>query len=383
MNYFKLKSALIIIVICTTIFSFLNFKNKKISYNEEIRPIFNKKCIVCHGGVKKLGGFSLLFPEEAYSKAKSGKFAIIPFDAKNSELIKRLKTHDLEARMPKNKEPLTDDEINKIEKWIDQGAKWENHWAYIKPDFNISLPEIGERWAVNGIDNFVFKKLEKENLTPSNEADRTTLLRRLSLDLIGLPPNPQETAAFLKDSSPNAYEKQVDKLLKSSQFGERWASMWLDLARYADSKGYEKDLDRSIWKYRDWVIRAFNNDMPFDQFTVEQLAGDLLPNAPNESLEKLENRLIATAFHRNTMSNDEGGTNDEEFRNMALLDRVATTMEVWQGTTMACVQCHSHPYDPFHHEEFYQLAAFFNNSQDRDLYNDKPPKIMSKKFRNF
>lgn len=372
MNALNIKWILVFATPIVALFSFLNLNKKKISYNEDIRPIFNKKCIVCHGGVKKNGGFSLLFPEEAFAKAKSGKVAIIPFDADDSELVKRLKTHDLEKRMPKNKEPLSDEEIEKIEDWIDQGAKWEAHWAYTKPNPSITPPEVGGKWAINGIDKFVFEKLTKENLKPSTEADRTTLLRRLSLDLIGLPPTPQETANFIKDTSPNAYEKQVDRLLKSSAFGERWATMWLDLARYADSKGYEKDLDRSIWQYRDWVIRAFNNNMPFDQFTIEQLAGDLLPRKANESSKTIENQLIATAFHRNTMSNDEGGTNDEEFRNMALLDRVSTTMEVWQGTTMACVQCHSHPYDPFRHEEFYQLAAFFNNTQDRDLYNDKP-----------
>jgi Protein of unknown function (DUF1549)/Protein of unknown function (DUF1553)/Planctomycete cytochrome C/Carbohydrate binding module (family 6) len=372
MNYFNIKWVFIFAIPIVAILSFFYLRKEKISYNEDIRPIFNKKCIVCHGGVKKNGNFSLLFPEEAYAKAKSGKFAIIPYDADNSELMRRLKSHDPDERMPKEKDPLSHEEINKIEQWINEGAKWEDHWAYIKPNKNISPPNIGENWAVNGIDNFVFERLEKENLKPSGEADKTTLLRRLSLDLIGLPPTSAETDAFLKDTSPNSYEKQVDRLLKSPAFGERWASMWLDLARYADSKGYEKDLDRSIWKYRDWVIQAFNKDMPFDQFTIEQLAGDLLPRKPNESVETIENQLIATAFHRNTMANDEGGTNDEEFRNMALIDRVSTTMEVWQGTTMACVQCHSHPYDPFRHEEFYQLAAFFNNTQDRDLYNEKP-----------
>lgn len=357
----------------STIYYFYNrWSSDEISYNEEIRPIFNKKCIVCHGGVKKNGNFSLLFPEEAYAKAKSGKFAIIPYDADNSEVMKRIKSHDPEERMPKDKDPLSDEEIKKIEKWINQGAKWENHWAYSPPKSSIDVPNIGKEWAKNEIDNFVFEKLKQEGLSPSKEADRPTLLRRLSLDLIGLPPTLQETKDFVNDKSPNAYEKQVDRLLKSSAFGERWASMWLDLARYADSKGYEKDLDRSIWKYRDWVIKAFNADMPFDQFTIHQLAGDLLPSTPHESIESFENRYIATAFHRNTMANDEGGTNDEEFRNMAIIDRVSTTMEVWQGTTMACVQCHSHPYDPFRHEDFYKLAAFFNNTQDRDLYNEKP-----------
>ncbi len=343
-----------------------------ISYNEDIRPVFNKKCIVCHGGVKKSGGFSLLFRDEALAKAKSGRFGIIPFDAENSELVKRLKTHDKEARMPLDAEPLSDEEISKIERWINEGAKWEEHWAYIKPDKSIAPPDINDPWIVNGIDNFIINKLKTEGLTHSPEADKTALLRRLSLDLIGLPPTMQETQAFINDISANAYEKQVNRLLMSPQFGERWATMWLDLARYADSKGYEKDLDRSIWQYRDWVIRAFNADMPFNQFTIHQLAGDLLPQSADISAGEIENRLIATAFHRNTMANDEGGTNDEEFRNMALLDRVSTTWEVWQGTTMACVQCHSHPYDPFRQKDFYQSFAFFNNTQDRDLYNDKP-----------
>jgi Protein of unknown function (DUF1553)/Protein of unknown function (DUF1549)/Planctomycete cytochrome C/Carbohydrate binding module (family 6) len=371
MSGFSPKWLIILLIPVVAIISYFNFGKKELSYNEEIRPIFNKKCIVCHGGVKKSGNFSLLFREEALAKAKSGKYAIIPYESANSELVKRLKTHDLEARMPKEKEPLSDEEINKIVKWIDQGAKWEDHWSYIKPDKSITPPETRNNWAVNGIDNFIYEKLENEGLKPSAEADKITLLRRLYLDLIGLPPTIEETKNFQNDQSENAYEKQVDKLLKSPAFGERWASMWLDLARYADSKGYEKDLDRSIWQYRDWVINAFNNDMPFDQFTIQQIAGDYLPKN-NLSTKSIENQLIATAFHRNTMANDEGGTNDEEFRNASVIDRVSTTMEVFQGTTMACVQCHSHPYDPFRHEEFYQLAAFFNNAQDRDIYNEKP-----------
>lgn len=352
-------------------YSFFNFSSKKISYNEDIRPIFNKNCLVCHGGVKKNGNYSLLFREEALAKGKSGKLAIIPFDADNSELVKRIKSHDAEQRMPKDKTPLSSEEIQKIVDWIDEGAAWEDHWAYIKPDINIKPPESGKEWASNGIDFFIYDRLLKEGLKPSKEADKASLLRRLSLDVTGLPPSIEETENFINDNSPDAYEKQVDKLIASPAYGERWASMWLDLARYADSKGYEKDLDRNIWQYRDWVIKAFNADMPFNEFTIKQLAGDLEPIKTTDT-KLIENQLIATAFHRNTMANDEGGTNDEEFRNAAIVDRVSTTMEVWQGTTMACVQCHGHPYDPFKHEDFYQLAAFFNNSQDRDLYNDKP-----------
>lgn len=372
MSFHRLTWISLFLAIIIASVSIYHFTRDKISYNDEIRPIFNKKCIVCHGGVKKSAGFSLLFREEALAKSKSGKYAIIPYEADKSELVKRLKTHDLEERMPLEAEPLSDEEIGKIERWINEGANWEDHWSYIKPDKSISPPDINDKWVANEIDKFVLEKLKQEGLKHSPETDKTSLLRRLSLDLIGLPPTIEETQAFLKDNSPNAYEKQVDRLLKSRHFGERWATMWLDLARYADSKGYEKDLDRSIWQYRDWVIRAFNNDMPFDQFTIHQLAGDLLPKTDKVAAKEIENRLIATAFHRNTMANDEGGTNDEEFRNMALLDRVSTTWEVWQGTTMACVQCHSHPYDPFRHKEFYQSFAFFNNTQDRDLYNDKP-----------
>ncbi|GAB4028488.1 DUF1553 domain-containing protein [Spirosoma gilvum] len=345
------------------------FTSETISYNQHIRPIFNAKCITCHGGIKQSGGFSLLFREDALGKAKSGKYAIVPGHADESELIRRLVINDPELRMPLEHEPLTKQEIDLIRTWIDQGAEWEDHWAYIPPSRAITPPNVGDSFAKNGIDRFVYDRLQQEGLSPSPEADKATLLRRVSLDLTGLPPTAQEVAEFLADKSPNAYEKLVDKLIQSPHFGERWASMWLDLARYADSKGYEKDLERSIWLYRDWVIKAFNQDMPFDRFTVEQLAGDLLP-APDALT--ADNHLIATAFHRNTMSNDEGGTNDEEFRNMALIDRVSTTWEVWQGTTMACVQCHSHPYDPIRHEEFYKFFAYFNNSQDADLYNEKP-----------
>lgn len=345
------------------------FHDEQISYNQHIRPIFNAKCITCHGGIKKSGNFSLLFRKEALAKAKSGKYAIVPGHADQSELVKRLLTDDPELRMPLEHPPLSESEVGLIKKWIDQGAEWEDHWAYVPPKRSITPPAVGDGFAKNDIDRFIVQRLDQEGLKPSPEADKATLLRRVSLDLTGLPPSPQLTAEFLRDNSPEAYEKLVDNLLQSPHFGERWASMWLDLARYADSKGYEKDLERSIWRYRDWVIKAFNKDMPFDQFTIEQLAGDLLPATDATTL---ENRLIATAFHRNTMSNDEGGTNDEEFRNMALLDRVGTTWEVWQGTTMSCVQCHSHPYDPIRHEDFYKFLAFFNNTQDKDLYNEKP-----------
>ncbi|MEZ5038383.1 MAG: DUF1549 domain-containing protein [Saprospiraceae bacterium] len=337
-----------------------------ISYNRDIRPIFNQKCLACHGGVKQSGGFSLLFEADAFAIPESGKAAIVPGKPHKSELIKRLRDPNPEFRMPFEAEPLSEQEIGLIERWIKEGAKWEKHWAYIPPDPGIQPPSVDDsEWANNEIDLFILNRLEKEGLQPNPPADKASLLRRLSLDLSGLPPTLDAINAFVNDPDPKAYERQVDRLLASPQFGERWASMWLDLARYADSKGYEKDLYRSIWKYRDWVIKAFNADMPFDQFATEQLAGDLLPNPTEE-------QLIATAFHRNTMANDEGGTDNEEFRNYANIERVSTTFEVFQSTTMACVQCHSHPYDPFRQEDFYEFMAFFNNTADRDIYHEGP-----------
>ncbi len=337
----------------------------RISYNHDIRPIVNNKCIACHGGVKKSGGFSLLFRHEALDTTESGVPAIVPGDAAASEFMQRITHHDPELRMPLEAEPLSEAEVELFRRWIDQGAPWETHWAYIAPDTAISPSSVETNWGLNEIDPFVYARLQEHDLTPAAPAAPADLLRRLSLDLTGLPPTLAEAEAFVKNPSPKAYERAVDRLLASPRFGEHWAAMWLDLARYADTKGYEKDLERSIWQYRDWVIRAFNNNVPFNRFTVEQLAGDLLPK-PTEA------QYIATAFHRNTMANDEGGTDNEEFRVAAVFDRVSTTWEVWQGTTMACVQCHSHPYDPIVHEEFYQAFAFFNNTEDRDIYNEQP-----------
>ena len=252
-----------------------------------------------------------------------------------------------------------------------------------KPFRQPDVPEIGTfwsrlgllendetNWAKNEIDHFVLDKLKQESpasvqMKPSPEADRATLIRRVSLDLTGLPPTEKDVADFMADKSPNAYEKVVDRLLKSPAYGERWTGMWLDLARYADTKGYERDPGRKIWRYRDWLIKAFNDDKPFDQFAVEQLAGDLLPTPTDD-------QLIATGFHRNTMTNDEGGTQDEEFRTAAVIDRVNTTWDVFQGTTFACIQCHSHPYDPFTHDEYYKYLAFFNNTRDEDVTSDTP-----------
>ena len=306
----------------------------------------------------------MLFRDEALKAGKSGKPCIVPGHPEESELIARLEHADPDERMPLKGDPMTPDQIDMIKKWVAQGAKWEDHWSYVPPKPQL-VPGVSSDWVKTPIDAFVYDRLDREDLTPSPEADRATLLRRVSLDLTGLPPTDRDQVNFQRDKSANAYEKAVDRLLQSPRFGERWAALWLDLARYGDSQGYQKDKARTIWPYRDWVIDAFNRDMPFDRFTVEQLAGDLLPNQNSD-------QLTATAFHRNTMSNDEGGTDDEEFRTVAVLDRVNTTFEVWQGTTIGCVQCHTHPYDPIRHKEYYQLIAYFNNTADADEPNDRP-----------
>ncbi len=347
-----------------------------VDYNAEIKPIINQKCISCHGGVKKKGGFSLLFREEALSPTASGKPAIIPGDAKNSDMIRRLHYKDPEERMPYKEEPLSKQEIELLTRWIDEGAKFETHWAY-KPVQAQKVPSGGffsffDNDDKNDIDHFIDEKLDKQGLSRSDIADKQSLLRRVSLDIIGIPAPDSIAQKYLSDPSDKAYENLVDDLLASKYYGERWTALWMDLARYADTKGYERDYIRSIWRYRDWLIKAFNQDKPYDQFLTEQLAGDLLPNPTDE-------QFIATAFHRNTMTNDEGGTDNEEFRTAAIIDRVNTTWETLMGTSFACVQCHSHPYDPFKHEEYYKFMAYFNNSRDEDTYDDYP---LLREFRN-
>lgn len=337
----------------------------RIDFNAEIRPVLNNKCLSCHGGVKQRGGLSLLFREEALKAGDSGIPAIVPGHPDQSELMNRIRHHDPEERMPLEKDPLSEKEIEAFESWIRQGAEWETHWAY-QPPQKPEIPSVRvNASSSNELDPFIVKQLQSHQLNLSAQASPEILARRLSLDLTGLPPSPEEIDNFLENPGMEAYEALVDRLLASPHFGEHWASMWLDLARYADSQGYEKDPYRSIWKFRDWVIQAFNGDMPFDQFSTEQLAADLL-EAPSED------QIIATAFHRNTMTNTEGGTEDEEFRIAALIDRVNTTWTVWQGTTMECVQCHSHPYDPFRQEDYYRSLAFFNNTQDADLDGEMP-----------
>jgi hypothetical protein len=340
---------------------------REVSFNNDIKPIINKKCISCHGGVKKTAGFSLLFHEEALANTDEGSPAIIPGNSKKSRLIQRLHETDLELRMPFEKAALSKEEISLFTRWIDQGAKWGTHWAYIPPK-NEKIPDFEKdifdvNFFDNSIDNFIASRMSEKKLSPNPESKKSVLARKVSFDISGLPPDKKLFKLFLENKI--SYENYIDSLFLKDSYGEKWASWWLDLARYSDTKGYEADRGRNIWEYRDWVIKAFNNDLPFNKFTIEQLAGDLLPDPSYD-------QLLATAFHRNTMNNDEGGTNDEEYRVAAVIDRVNTTFDVWQSTTMSCVQCHDHPYDPIRQKEYYQLMSFFNNTSDEDLVGDSP-----------
>lgn len=340
----------------------------QIDYNRDIRPIISNRCISCHGPDEKERKADLRLDSHAAATADLGGYAAIaPGDIEESEMIARLLEEDEDERMPpKAKGPrLSAADIDLLKRWIQQGAKYAKHWSYevpARPD----LPQVSQSsWSQTHPDAFVLATLERNNLKPSPRADRWTLARRAAIDLTGLPPTPEETAAFVNDESEDAYSKYLDRLLAKPAYGEHWARLWLDLARYADSAGYADDPPRTIWGYRDWVIRAINSNMPFDQFTIEQLAGDLLENPTND-------QLIATAFHRNTLTNNEGGTNDEEFRNVAIVDRVNTTMQTWMGTTIACAQCHTHKYDPITQKEYFQLFAFFNSTEDADRRNEAP-----------
>ena len=368
----KLWLAISVLVVAMGVF-ILSTERKPVDFTSQVKPIINRNCITCHGGVRQKGGFSLLFREEALAKLNSGKFAIVPGDPDHSEMIRRISLRDPEDRMPYKHNPLSGEDIAILTRWVKEGAPWGEHWAYISvkepelPRLKTFFGLINKKsdWAENSVDLFIEQKLRDQKLKPSLLADKQTLLRRVSLDITGLPPSKSLAEHFLNDQSDHAYSELIDSLLASPQFGEKWTSMWLDLARYADTKGYERDDGRSIWKYRDWLIHSFNEDKPYNQFLTEQIAGDLIPDASDD-------QLIATAFHRNTMTNDEGGTDNEEFRTAAVLDRVNTTWEAIMGTTFGCVQCHSHPYDPFKHDEYYKFMAFFNDTRDEDTEADYP-----------
>jgi hypothetical protein len=343
----------------------------QIDFNRDIRRILSDNCFICHGpdanerkGSK--GGLRLDLREGALADL-GGYQAIVPGAPAESELFARITTQNAGDKMPPPElgKGLDAREIELLKKWIEQGAHYAVHWAYAKPE-RPELPEVSDpEWPRNGIDHFVLNRLDREGLQPAPEADWAALLRRAALDLTGLPPAPEELERVLKDNSPDAYERWVDGLLEKPAFGEHWARLWLDHARYADSAGYADDPSRTIWAFRDYVIQSFNANKPFDQFTLEQLAGDLLPDPTEE-------QIIATAFHRNTLTNNEGGTSDEEFRNEAVIDRVNTTLAVWMGTTMSCAQCHDHKYDPISQKDYFRLFAILNNTEDADRSDEAP-----------
>ena len=331
-----------------------------VDFETQVLPIFQAHCGSCHMKGKQKGGLSLKSRRSAFRPADSGDVAISPGKADTSRLIERLTSDDPKLRMPKDTDPLSPKHIATLKTWINQGARWPDdgssiHWAYVAPTRpNLPTTKLTD-WTKNEIDAFILAKLESEGLTPSQPVDRAKLLRRVYLTLIGLPPTFQETQAFLADTSDDAYEKVVDGLLQSPRYGERWARQWLDLARYADSNGFQADQLRDSWAYRDWVINAFNAGMGFDQFTIEQIAGDLMPNATFD-------QKVATGFHRTPTCNVEAGVHPEENRTNQIFDRVNTTGLVFMGTSLECAQCHNHKYDPFTMQDYYQLFAFFNNT---------------------
>ena len=335
-----------------------------IDFNRDVRPILSNNCYACHGPDEKVrkGDLRLDTFEGATGKA-GGAVGFVAGKPDASEILKRvvLDSTDADTMPPKRiGKHLTAKEVATLKSWIAQGAKYAQHWAYVKPE-RPTVPAGGK----TPIDSFLLAKLNAMGLKSSVEADKPTIIRRVALDLTGLPPTLKEVEDFLGDPGTNAYETMVDKMLLKLSFGEHWARTWLDLARYADSSGYADDPPRIIWPYRDYVIQAINANKPFDQFTIEQLAGDLLPKPTDE-------QIIATAFHRNTMTNSEGGTNDEEFRSIAVVDRVNTTLSVWMGTSAACAQCHTHKYDPITQKEYFGLYAILNQTEDADRGDETP-----------
>jgi mono/diheme cytochrome c family protein len=345
-----------------------------VDFARDVRPIFERNCFGCHGAERAMSQLRLDVKRLAMGGGQSGA-VVIPGDSKASLLMRRVLGLGGEQQMPLGKEPLKPEQIEILRRWIDEGAVWPEgesgkagkreielpkHWAYVNP-VRPQLPSVKDsKWVRNPIDRFILSRLEKEGLRPSPEADKSTLIRRLSLDLTGLPPTLEEIDDFLADTSPRAYENLVERLLASPHYGERWGRWWLDAARYADTNGFEKDRDRSIWPYRDWVINAFNADKPFDQFMIEQIAGDLLPDAT------LDQR-IATGFLRNSMLNEEGAVDPEQFRVEGLIDRVDAIGKAFLGMTLNCAQCHAHKFDPIKHDEYYRFYAFLNQDEEPEI----------------
>ena len=345
-----------------------------VDFAREVRPILSENCFACHGPDEqgRQRGLRLDVPDGALGdRAQFGGPVIVAGNAEESLLFHRITAENAGDRMPRGADPLTDAEVETLRLWIDQGAEWQLHWAFIPPERPALPPVADSEWLRNPIDSFVLARLEADGLAPSAEADRATLLRRVALDLTGLPPTQADLAAFLNDDSPDAYEAAVDRLLGSPRYGERMAVEWLDAARYADTNGYQTDGERTMWRWRDWVIDAYNDNMPFDQFTIEQLAGDMLPGATRD-------QRIATAFNRNHSANGEGGIVVDEFLVEYAVDRVETTSTVWLGLTLGCARCHDHKFDPLTQKEFYEVLANFNNIPERGKafkYVNSPPLI--------
>jgi Protein of unknown function (DUF1553)/Protein of unknown function (DUF1549)/Concanavalin A-like lectin/glucanases superfamily/Planctomycete cytochrome C len=337
-------------------------------FNRDIRPIISDHCYTCHGPDKANRKTNMHFDTEegAFAALNGGGFAIVRADPANSKMVQRISSDNPPFRMPPaymGYAKLPDRDIDLIRRWIAQGAKWQKHWSFIPPEIAPQPQVMHKDWPRNAIDYYVLAHLEHEGLAPSPEADPATLIRRVTLDLTGLPPTPAEVDTFLNDHSPSAYEKVVDRLLNSPRYGENMAWMWLDAARYADTNGYQSDGVRNMWRWRDWVIDAYNRNMPFNQFTVQQLAGDMLPHATRD-------QIIATGFNRNHRTSAEGGIIDEEFRVAYVVDRVDTTSSVWLGLTVGCARCHDHKFDPILQKEYYQLFAYFNNVPEKGfVYN--------------
>ncbi len=344
-----------------------------LDFNRDVRPILSEHCYACHGPDenKRKAGLRLDRQEDAFKELKGGHHALVKGDLEHSTLARRIVSDDTEELMPPPKfgKPLKAEEVKLLRRWIAEGAAWKKHWAFLPPEHLPVPPVQNGAWPRNDLDRFILARLEKEGLQPNPEADRATLIRRVTLDLTGLPPTIEEVDQFLLDAQPGAYERLVERLLASAHYGERMAMNWLDLARFADTSGYHFDGVRFMWLWRDWVIRAFNDNKPYDAFTVEQLAGDLLPNATPD-------QRLATGFVRNNMTNDEGGADPDEYLNKYVVDRVNTLGAVWLGLTVGCTECHDHKYDPLTTKEFYQMYAFFHNVPEKGLdriRTDNPP----------
>ncbi|HEY3458308.1 MAG TPA: DUF1549 domain-containing protein, partial [Bryobacteraceae bacterium] len=351
-------------VLCGLLLTSLTASGAEVDFVRDVQPIFQKSCVMCHGALTQMAGLRLDAKQSVLTRV------VIPGKPEESKLYQRVAGIGDVARMPMGGR-LADQQIATIKAWIEQGAVWpdsvgaqitaaKTHWAFVPPQ-RPALPAVkNTTWPHNPIDTFVLARLEKEGLSPSPEADRVTLLRRLTLDVTGLPPTPEEVDAFLKDTSKDAYEKQVDRLLASPRYGERWARWWLDAAQYADSNGFEKDRPRQVWFYRDWVIHAMNRNLPYNRFIIDQIAGDLVPNHTADD-------VVATGFLRNSMINEEGGVDPEQFRMEANFERMRTIGSAILGLTIQCAQCHNHKYDPLKQEEYYRMMAFINQTHEADL----------------